>query len=252
MREARREPAQRGAAFISEVDLVAHGVGHADPLRFCRGHHLGNICFALDFLGSDLCELGACVQPHAQRLALHHSFWAECVKEAMPVSGVYLLQCASTAVHVFVKRGHVRPKVRARAGGPHEKAEGSLKVLARYLLGACQLLQLLLQLAKLAYGQVRGFQVGVECPTAPGDDVAKLCFLPTDGCIDAGEEKGNDRCLLWHAVPAEQCEQVVDIQPCAVAEGCQECVHYAEHLASCSLPPVCAELCAKVADNIVI
>ena len=73
----------------------------------------------------------------------------------MPVSGVYLLQRASSAVHIFVERGHVRPKVRACASGPHEQAEGPLEVLAWYFLGACQFLKLLLQLAELAYGQVR-------------------------------------------------------------------------------------------------
>ena len=52
----------------------------------------------------------------------------------MPVSGVYLMQRASSAVHVFVEWGHVRPKVRAGAGGPHEQAKGSLEVLARYFL----------------------------------------------------------------------------------------------------------------------
>ena len=102
----KQEEAQCGAAFVSKVDFVAQGVGHADPLRFCKEHYLRNICFAMDLLGSDLSELGACVQPHAQWLALHHSFWAKCVQEAMPVSGVYLLQSASTTVHVFVKRGH--------------------------------------------------------------------------------------------------------------------------------------------------
>ena len=70
----------------------------------------------------------------------------------MPVSGVYLLQRASSAVHILVEWGHVRPKVRAGAGGPHEQAEGSLEVLAWYFFGACQLFKLLLQLAELAYG----------------------------------------------------------------------------------------------------
>ena len=68
-----------------------------------------------------------------------------------------MLQRASSAAHVLVKRGHVRPKVRACASGPHEKAEGSLEVLAWYFLGACQLLKLLLKFAELTYGQVRRF-----------------------------------------------------------------------------------------------
>ena len=115
----------------------------------------GNVCFALDLLGSHFCELCSSGEPHAQWLALHNCVWAECIKEAVPVPGVYLLQRASPAVHVLVKRGHVWPKVRACARCPHEKAEGSLKMRARYFLGACQLLELFLQLAELAYGQVR-------------------------------------------------------------------------------------------------
>ena len=152
MREAGGQPAQCGAALISEMYFVAHGVGHANPLRLCRGHDSGDVRFALDLLRSYFCELRSCVEPHAQGLALHDCIWAECVKEAMPVSGVYLLQSASSAVHVLVERGHVGPKVRACARGPHEQAEGSLKVLAWYFLGACQFFKLLLQLAKLAYG----------------------------------------------------------------------------------------------------
>ena len=73
----------------------------------------------------------------------------------MPVPGVYLLQCASPAVHVLVKWCHVWSKVRACASGPHEEAKDSLEMLAGYFLGACQLLELILKLAELAYGQVR-------------------------------------------------------------------------------------------------
>ena len=60
----------------------------------------------------------------------------------------------------------------------------------------------------------------MERPAAPGDDVAKLCFSPANGSADAREEEGDDGHLLRHAAPAKQCQQVVHIQPRAVAESC--------------------------------
>ena len=139
-----------------------------------------------------------------------------------PVSGVDLLQRAPAAAQVFVKRGHVGSEVRARAGCPHEQAQGSLELLAGQLFGACELFQLVSQLAELAYGQVCRREVGVERPATPCNNVAELCFSLADGCANAGEEEGNDGGLLWHAASAVQREEVVHIEPCAVAENLQE------------------------------
>ena len=92
----------------------------------------------------------------------------------------------------------------------------------------------------------------MQRPAAPSDDVAELCFSPANGCIDACEEESDDCHLLRHAMLAKQCQQVVHVKPGAVAEGCKQCVDHAQHVAAGSLPPICAEFCAKVTDNVVV
>ena len=51
---------------------------------------------------------------------------------------------------------------------------------------------------------------------------------------------------------AEECEEVVHVKPCAVAESAEQCVGDAEHLRPCALPPICAEFCSKVTDDVVV
>ena len=58
--------------------------------------------------------------------------------------------------------------------------------------------------------------VQVEGPTAPGDGVGELSFLPAHGRVDAGKQDDDKAGLLVHVLFKEQCEQIIHIDPCAV------------------------------------
>ena len=125
-------------------------------------------------------------------------------------------------------------------------------MLAKYFLRLCQFVQLIAELCELPLDQVQSFDVEVEGPPTPGYAVTELRLLPADWCIDGGNEEGEEHCLLLPRCLREHCEEVVHVKPSLVAVLLQERTRDPEQLSSDTLPPICAELGAKVADCVVV
>ena len=195
VREARQKPSDGLPALIAQVHVCACWVRKADPLWLKRRWHHGHVLLACDLDGAYFQQGGVGRYPHALWLCGDHCGRREAVAEALPIGHVSGAACHYCYAGPCTEG--LRPKVLACAGGPHQKAERTLKELAEDLLGAGELAELVAQLCEFGLNQVQAFEVKVECPSAPGDGVAELCFAPTNGSVQRGKKAGDQNDLIF-------------------------------------------------------